>query len=141
MERLKIEILQDPTIEAMGNYMTRLSKRQQVIASNIANIDTPGYTTKDISFHATMQELLPGPDPGTTRHSDQLPNGQWTFAPAEPEVVEVSGLPSRPDQNNVDIDREMLKLGQTSFGYEAITQLLRSKFRMIASSINEGRIG
>lgn len=141
MERLKIEILQDPTIEAMGNYMTRLSRRQQVIASNIANIDTPGYTTKDISFHATMQELLPGPDPGTKRHSDQLPNGQWTFAPAEPEVVEVSGLPSRPDQNNVDIDREMLKLGQTSFGYEAITQLLRSKFRMIASSINEGRIG
>src|SRR4030042_3477131 len=98
MEQLKLEILQDATIEAMGNYRPRLSRRQQVIASNIANIDTPGYTTKDISFHATMQELLPGPDPGRQMRPDQSRNGAWTFAPAEPEVVEVSGLPSRPDQ-------------------------------------------
>src|SRR4030042_6372267 len=129
MEQLKLEILQDATIEAMGNYMTRLSRRQQVIASNIANIDTPGYTTKDISFHATMQELLPGADPGMQRRPDQLQNGEWSFAPAAPEVVEVSGLPSRPDQNNVDIDREMLKLGQTSFGYSATATLLRCKVR------------
>ena len=64
MERLKVGILQDATIDAMANYMTRLSKRQQVVASNIANIDTPGYRTKDISFHATMEELLPGPASG-----------------------------------------------------------------------------
>jgi flagellar basal-body rod protein FlgB len=139
MERLKVEILQDATIEAMGSYMTRLSKRQQVVASNIANIDTPGYKTKDISFYATMEELLSGPASGLKGSRPE--HQRWNFAPAEPEVFEVGGLVSRPDQNNVDIDREMLKLGQTSFGYSAITQLLRSKFRTIASSINEGRVG
>ena len=58
-----------------------------------------------------------------------------------PEVFEVSGLPSRPDQNNVSLDQEMLKLGETSFGYSMMALMLRTKFRTIASSINEGRIG
>jgi flagellar basal-body rod protein FlgB len=138
--RLKVEILQDATIDAMANYMTRLSKRQQVIASNIANIDTPGYKTKDISFHAAMEELMSGPAPGL---KDSRPEnfGTWSFAPPEPVVFEVTGLPMRPDQNNVGLDQEMLKLGQTSFGYSTIALMLRLKFRTIASSINEGRVG
>jgi flagellar basal-body rod protein FlgB len=140
MERLKVGVLQDATIEAIGNYMTRLSKRQQVVASNIANIDTPGYRTKDISFYATMEELLSGPASGLQGTRPEHVEA-WSFTPAEPEVFEVNGLPTRPDQNNVNIDQEMLKLGETSFGYTMMTQLLRSKFRMIASSINEGRIG
>jgi flagellar basal-body rod protein FlgB len=139
MARLKIGVLQDATIEAMANYMTRLSKRQQVVASNIANIDTPGYRTKDISFHATMEELLPGPAPGLNGSGPEHPE-TWHFAPAAPEVFEVSGLTARPDQNNVSLDQEMLKLGETSFGYGMMALMLRTKFRTIASSINEGRV-
>jgi flagellar basal-body rod protein FlgB len=133
-------LLQDVTIDAMENYMTRLSKREQVTASNIANIDTPGYKTKDISFYATMQELMSGSTSGMQGSS---PEGMqtWKLTPAEPQVFEVPGLPMRPDQNNVDIDREMLKLGETSFGYSMMTQLLHFKFRTIGSSINEGRVG
>ena len=136
---MKIGILQDATIEAMGNYMTRLSKRQQVVSSNIANIDTPGYRTKDISFYATMEELLPGSAPGLKSAGPEHPE-TWRFAPASPEVFEVSGLPARPDRNNVNLDQEMLKLGETSFGYSMMALMLRTKFRTIASSINEGRI-
>lgn len=110
MEQLKVGLIQDATIEAMGNYMTRLSRRQEVVASNIANIDTPGYKTRDISFHATMEELLSGPSSGL-RATRPEHIEEWTFAP-EPEVFEVPGLTMRPDQNNVDIDREMLKLGK-----------------------------
>jgi flagellar basal body rod protein FlgB len=39
----------------------------------------------------------------------------------------------------VDLDREMLKLSDTSFAYSLITQMVRGKFRTIASSINEGK--
>ncbi len=124
----------------MENYMTRLTKRQQVVASNIANIDTPGYKTKEISFHATMEELLSGPASGMrTTRPEHL--GEWSFQPAEPVAYEVPNLPSRPDRNNVDIDSELLKLSETSFGYAVMTQLLRSKLRTISTSINEGRVG
>ena len=135
--------INDPTMTAMGQYLTRLSKRQQVVSSNIANIDTPGYRAKDISFHATMEELLSSagalPMQATRPEHDRM--DRLRFAPLEPEVFEVEGLPERADKNNVDIDKEMMKLGETSFGYSLMTQLLRSKFRTISSSINEGRIG
>ncbi len=55
---MKLDFFQNQTIDAMEAYMTRLSQRQQIVASNLSNIDTPGYRAKDVSFHATMEELL-----------------------------------------------------------------------------------
>jgi len=137
---MKIDALQDQTLNAMGHYLTRLSKRQQVISSNIANIDTPGFKTKEISFHATLQELVStNTEPLRATRPEHLTMGEWNFVPLEAEVYEVGGLPARPDRNNVDIDKEMLKLSETSIAFGVIAQLLRVKFRTIASSINEGR--
>ncbi|MBP1601004.1 MAG: flagellar basal-body rod protein FlgB [Acidobacteria bacterium] len=139
---MKAGLIQDPTAEAMGNFMTRLSRRQQVVASNIANIDTPGYKTKDVSFHLTMQEILSGDSlPLNTRKPEAGLLQGWAPIAMEPEVFETGGLPVRADHNNVDIDREMLKLSETSFTYAVATQLLRSKFRTISSAIQEGRAG
>jgi flagellar basal-body rod protein FlgB len=139
---MKVDMLDDPTLEAMGQYMTRLSKRQQLVASNIANIDTPGFKAKDMSFYATMEELLASQSvPMKATRPEHNPLNRLQFAPLEPEVFEVSGLTERVDGNNVDLDKEMLKLGETSFGYSMMTQLLRTKFRTLASSINEGRVG
>jgi flagellar basal-body rod protein FlgB len=137
---MKLGFLNDPTLEAMGSYMTRLSKRQQIVASNLANIDTPGYRTKDISFHATMEQLL-SQNPAPLRASRPEHNAieEMRFRPMEPEVFEVRNMQNRPDKNNVDLDSEMLKLSETSFGYAMMTQFLRSKFHTIASSINDGR--
>jgi len=139
---MKAGLIQDPMVEAMGNFMTRLSRRQQVVASNVANIDTPGYETRDVSFHLTMQEILSGDSlPLKTRKPEGGLLQGWTPIPSEPEVFETSGLPMRADRNNVDIDREMLKLSETSFTYAVATQLLRGKFRTISSAIQEGRSG
>ncbi len=139
---MKVDFLEDQTMQAMANYLTRLSRRQQIVASNIANIDTPGYRTQDISFHATMEQLL-GPKalPMRTLRPEHRDLSELRFAPVEPEVFEVDGLQVRPDKSNVDLDREMLKLGETSFGYSMMIQLLRGKYRTISTSINEGRIG
>ncbi len=139
---MKVGFLENATLEAMESYLSRLSKRQQVISSNLANIDTPGYKAKDVSFHAAMEELIAAaPRNAPLRPAETgriLPS---TFVHLEPEVYETSGLPLRNDNNNVNLESEMLKLGQTSFGYSMTIQLLRSKFRIIASSINEGRAG
>ena len=139
---MKVGFLGDDTLEAMGNYLGRLSRRQQVVASNLANIDTPGYRTQEVSFHATMQELLADrPAPMRTSRPEHQAMTTMLLGANEPPVFEIDGLTQRPDGNNVDLDREMLKLGETSFGYSMIVQLLRIKFRTISSSINEGRMG
>lgn len=134
---MKLDFFQNQTIDAMGAYMTRLSQRQQIVASNLSNIDTPGYTTKDVSFHATMEELLSEKSIGLRTERPEHHPGKILIYPNS-QAFEVQGLPSRPDQNNVDLDREMLKLSETSFTYSLITELLRGKFRTIASSIKEG---
>lgn len=139
---MKVDFAQDVTLGAMEQYMTRLSKRQQVISSNLANIDTPGYRTQDIPFHATIQDLLANQTvPLHTSRPEHMALPGFNFIPLEPEVVEVQNLPVRADLNNVDLDRELLKMSETSFGYSLMAQLLRGKFRTLASSINDGRNG
>jgi flagellar basal-body rod protein FlgB len=139
---MNAEFFQNVTLDAMGSYLTRLSKRQQVTASNLANIDTPGYRTRDISFHATMEELLANPAvPLAATRPEHKSMGALAFTPLEPEVFEVQGLPLRADRNNVDLDREMLKLSETSFGFSIMAQLLRGKFRTLSYSVNEGKTG
>ncbi|MBN1571459.1 MAG: flagellar basal body rod protein FlgB [Acidobacteria bacterium] len=134
---MKLDFFQNQTIDAMEAFMTRLSQRQQIVVSNLSNIDTPGFKTKDITFHATMQELLSQKPIGLHTERPEHASGAMHFFP-QPQAFEVQGLPSREDQNNVDLDRELLKLSQTSFSYSLITELLRGKFRTIASSIKEG---
>ena len=132
--------VQEPMIDAMGSYLNRLSRRQQIVASNLANIDTPGYKTKDISFNATMQELLSeGSLPLRVSRTEHNSMSSLSSVPREPEVFEVQGLLTRADHNNVDLDREMLKLGETSFGYAVMTQLLRTKFKTLVGAITDGR--
>jgi flagellar basal-body rod protein FlgB len=136
---MKLDLFQNQTLDAMEAYMTRLSQRQQVVASNLANIDTPGYKTKDVSFQATMQELLSEDTVNMQTTRPEHSQGMMQIFP-QAQVFEVQGLPSREDRNNVDLDKEMLKLSETSFAYSLITQMIRGKLGMIATSINEGKV-
>jgi flagellar basal-body rod protein FlgB len=135
---MKLDFFHNETLEAAEAYMGRLSQRQQIVASNLANIDTPGYKTKDISFHATMQELL-SDDSMSLKTSRPEHTGEWTMIPQRAQMFEVQGLPSGDDLNNVDIDKELLKYSETAFGYSLMSQIVRGKLRLISSSINEGR--
>jgi flagellar basal-body rod protein FlgB len=128
----------DKNIQAIGAYMSRLSQREQIISSNLANIETPNYKTMDVSFRATMQELLSGNSLNLQQPESGHLSG-WNPIPMQAQPFEVQGLNSKVDGNNVDLDREMLNLSETTFGYAMISQILKGKFRTIALSINEGR--
>jgi flagellar basal-body rod protein FlgB len=98
------------------------SDRQQLIASNIANVDTPGYHTRDINFQSAMQQA-------TDEDNDvQL----------MPASSEVEGLPERPDGNNVNIDRESLLLGEAQLQYQMGVQLIKAEFHRLLIAIKEG---
>jgi flagellar basal-body rod protein FlgB len=135
---MKIDFFHSQTLDAASAYMTRLSQRQQIVASNLANFDTPGYKTKDISFHATIQELL-SDNSMTLRTTRPEHSGEWTSIAPQAPIFDVPGLPTGDDLNNVDLDKEMMKLSETAFGYSLMSQIVRGKLRTIASSINEGR--
>jgi len=111
-----------PIMQLLQGYLKVTSDRQQMIASNIANVDTPGYHTKDINFQTAMRQVSDDGD-------DIL---------LMPASTEVEGLPERPDGNNVNIDREGLLLGEAQLQYQMGVQLIKAEFHRLLTAIKEG---
>lgn len=109
----------NPIAGQLERYMDLLSSRQKLVASNIANADTPGYHTRDIDFQQEFQQAA-----GIT-----------------PQVVEVSGLQTKNDGNNVSLDREARLLSENALRFNVASQLLRSQIRDVRNAIQEGRNG
>jgi len=109
-------------MEELCEYLDLAAFRQRLIASNLANVDTPGYRTRDINFEAEMR-----------RAEDRLgPEG------LRPRVLEVQGLIERPDGNNVNLDRESLLLARTQLQFRLGVELLRQEFQRISAAVKEG---
>lgn len=108
----------DRTGADLGNALSYFSKRQEVIAANIANLDTPGYKAQDVEQPANFSGILAGFD-ATVR--------------------ETTGLTVRNDGNNVNIDREARSLAENTMKFNLATQMLRGELRGVKSAIEEGR--
>jgi flagellar basal-body rod protein FlgB len=105
---------------SLERYLDLLSARQKITAANIANADTPGYKTRDVAFASELEGLL---------------------ARGDPAVVEVEGLKSKNDGNNVSVDREARLLAENALRFNMASNLLRSQVRLVRSAIQEGRSG
>jgi len=99
-------------------YLTLLSSRQKLVASNIANADTPGYKTKDIDFRSEFESQMLDPTP---------------------RVVDVAGLKTKNDGNNVDMDREARLLAENALRFNIASNLARSELRLVKEAIEEGK--
>lgn len=114
--------MSSPIMQLLQGYLRVASDRQQTVASNIANVDTPGYHTRDINFESALRKVTS--DGGAFR--------------LEPVSNEVAGLPERPDGNNVNIDRESMMLAQTQLQYQMGVQLIKAEFHKLLTAIKEG---
>jgi flagellar basal-body rod protein FlgB len=130
------DIVTDAAITAaLARQMTRAVQQQAVAAGNLANLDTPGYRTKEVRFDDALDaELGAGSLSATNpRHFGAAAER----AGADP--VDAVGLASRRDGNNVQLDRELLNLGQAAGDFSAAQSVLAAKFRLVRYAINEGR--
>ena len=109
--------------ESLSRFLDVNTVRHQLIVSNLANIDTPGYRTRDLDF----------------RHELERAEGGLEYASFSPVARQVQGLMERPDGNNVSVERESLLLAETQLRFQACVQLLRAEFRRLSLAINDGR--
>ena len=86
---------------------------------NLANVNTPNYKTKSVSFDQLVDSLQSG----------SLPTGQLN-------LQDVKGLQDRADGNNVDLDRELAMLKKNALAYQTLTQLLGSKLGILQHAIS-----
>lgn len=103
---------------SLERYMDLLSARQRLVASNIANADTPGYKTRDLDFQSEFRNALEG---------------------GAPRAVEVQDLRVKNDGNNVSVDREARLLAENAVRFNLASTLLRSQIRAMKAAIHEGR--
>ena len=109
-------------LEGIGNnlqrYMDLLSTRQKLVASNIANADTPGFKTKDVDFQFEYLSLTQG---------------------AEPNIVDAQGLKTKNDGNNVNMDRETRLLSENAIRFNVASAMLKSQIRQLRTAIQDGK--
>jgi flagellar basal-body rod protein FlgB len=131
------EIRTDAAImAALGRQMSRAVQRQAVAAGNLANLDTPGYRTQEVSFADALDSQLGAA--GTVRTTNERHLG-GAAGEARSSRGEASGLQERRDGNNVQLDRELLAIGRAAGDFNAAQTVLAAKFRLVRYAINEGR--
>ncbi|MCL5270419.1 MAG: flagellar basal body rod protein FlgB [bacterium] len=90
------------------------AENQRIIASNLANIDTPGYKARELDFAASLQKAI-----------DQA---------EDPLVINESEATARGlDGNNVDLETELGKMSGNRVLYSVTAQVMAAKFRQMTT--------
>jgi flagellar basal-body rod protein FlgB len=126
------EISDSAVIAALRRQMTVAVARQVAAAGNLANVDTPGFKAREVSFDESLDEqagMLAATKPGhlTSPHT------------AAGVVMREADGAARRDGNTVQLDRELLTMGKAAGDFAAAQTALAAKFRLVRYAINEAR--
>lgn len=128
----------DQRIQLLRESLSGLTHRQQLIANNLANVDTPGYRSFDVPFEQLLERQI--------KREGELPlrltaAGHMSASVGAPgELAAVRRRETfRVDGNGVDVDAEMERLSETAIQFSAVTQLLSARIAILKSAVTEGR--
>lgn len=128
----------DKTISLLGNSLDLRAARHKLLASNIANQETPGYKAVDINFEEELKKkqgaILSAPVE-RTNNAHIIPVRGVGVSPV---VIENATDLESYDDNSVGIEGEMAKLSENAVMYSATAKMLKTKFNMLMTAIKEG---
>jgi flagellar basal-body rod protein FlgB len=125
------------TLNFQTQALTLRSERQRVIASNIANADTPGYVARDMNFAQALREASGG-NAGAASLKTSASGHIANAAAAGPGAATLQyATPSQDnlDRNTVDMDRERASFADNSVKYEATLRFINSSVRTMLDAI------
>ena len=108
--------------DQIARFLDLATAEAKLTAANMANIDTPGYRTVGLDFEAEMKEAM-----------NDAAGGR---APKRVRVTQVDGLISRPDGNNVSMDREGLNLAEAQLRFKTGVALLHEEYQRVMDAIH-----
>ncbi|MDD2851644.1 MAG: flagellar basal body rod protein FlgB [Desulfuromonadaceae bacterium] len=144
---MQIEGIFSDTIGVLGKSIDLRAKNQNVIASNVANAETPNYVPKVLAFEEELQGALKKESSG--RRPSSVPNprhiplrgvgatGSVEYVTGQ--VVEKPAKTPGRDGNAVEIENEMGRLAENQIMFNASVQLLSKKFEGLRTAIREGK--
>ena len=123
-----------------GQALALRSERQRLIASNIANADTPGYVARDMDFAQALKLASAAAQPVGAMAVSQ-PGHIAGTPPARAEANLVYATPSQTnlDRNTVDMDRERASFADNAVKYEATLRFINGNVRTMLDAIRGGQ--
>jgi flagellar basal-body rod protein FlgB len=116
--------------------LTGLSRRQETVASNIANVDTPGHTRREVAFEDALRRTLSATSAGELRRTDPRHLGPAGSSSARDSDVRQRDVVSvRNDGNEVSVDEEMVLMVETQIRYQALSQSVGKRIATLRSVI------
>jgi flagellar basal-body rod protein FlgB len=123
------------TLDFQAQALTLRSERQRLIASNIANADTPGYVARDMDFAQALKEAAGATaTPGlATSQPGHIPLAGG--ARAEPNLLYATPAQTNLDRNTVDMDRERANFADNAVKYEATLRFINGQVKNMLDAI------
>ncbi|MBP9615498.1 MAG: flagellar basal body rod protein FlgB [Aliarcobacter sp.] len=111
-------------------------ERQKVISSNIANINTPGYKTKELVFEDELKNSITNNSlQMTATNSRHMTNVTSSLANSNPKLMEVENLEEQNDGNNVNIDTQMGEMSKNKVLFDAIQSSIKRDSKLFRSVV------
>ena len=135
----------DPVSKALSFALNGLSRRQQAVSNNVANVDTPGFQTSNVPFESQLKAAMSkSGDAGALLvthpvHMQRDGISRDGVSLGEPQVVTSRGTAGRLDQNSVDIEREMFQLADTTIRYQTMARVVTERLGWLRTVIAGGR--
>ena len=116
------------------------AQKQQIIAGNIANAETPGYAARKMSFEDDLRKAINTPEmAGRTSNARHFPLGSAGVQGVEGDISREIQASPLGDGNSVSVDDEMFDLAENQLLYEAGSQILKKKLTMLKYAASDGR--
>lgn len=128
----------DPIIGALNTSLNLRLASQNVISSNIANADTPGYKAKTMEFESAFREALGGGGKLKLEGGDASQVSHKETDPVNPVIYDDPNGVESLDGNTVDRAQEMAKMAENQLMYDASAEILKRKLGMLKYAIGEG---
>ncbi len=128
----------DSTVAGLNAAMNFRLANQNIISSNIANADTPGYHAQKMEFEGALRDALQVSDRLQMETSDPQHFGKAEQGNIDPVIYDNPNGVMNLDGNTVDRGSEMVSLAENELQYNTATELMRKKLGLLRYSINEG---
>ena len=131
----------DRTMQGIAHALNYRQVRQEVISSNIANAETPGFRSKRVDFEKALQNALElekanSLNTNNGRHYDV---GEGGFDHLSPEIYEDPNGVVSENGNTVERDKELARMAENKVMYDAAVQLMNKKFGLLKYAVNSER--
>ncbi len=126
------------TIKALANSLDLRSQKQNIISSNIANSETPGYKAKRLDFEQELSRVIESGGVNLSKTHARHINLNGEFGSIQADIYNNPNDVVREDGNTVDRDAELVALKENQLLYTAAVEMLKRKLALVKYSINEG---